>query len=84
MQSLLGLVHMVAIVLVLFAVLAGLLTVLIKRKRPTRVGRSGENFVSKKLFELNPEMYTTLNNLMVVSQGSVVTTQIDHVVVSSF
>jgi len=75
---------MVDIVLVLFAVLAGLLTVLIKWKRPTWVGRRGEKIVSRKLFELNPEKYTTLNNLLVLSQGSVGTAQIDHVVVSSF
>ncbi len=75
---------MVEIVLTLIAVLAGLLTVLIKWKRPTLVGRRGERIVSRKLFELNPEKYTTLNNLLVVSQGSVGTTQIDHVVVSSF
>jgi hypothetical protein len=53
-------------------------------KRPYLIGKSGENFVSRKLSRLDPRRYTTLNDLMLPSNGNTATTQIDHVVVSNF
>jgi hypothetical protein len=53
-------------------------------KRPYLIGKSGENFVSRKLSRLDPRRYTTLDDLMLPSNGNTATTQIDHVVVSNF
>ena len=53
-------------------------------KWPYLIGKSGENFVSRKLSRLDPRRYTTLNDLMLPSNGNTATTQIDHVVVSDF
>lgn len=53
-------------------------------KRSYLIGKSGEKFVSRKLSRLDPRRYTTLNDLMLPSNGNTATTQIDHVVVSNF
>lgn len=53
-------------------------------KRPYLIGKNGENFVSRKLSRLDPRRYTTLNDLLLPSNGNTATTQIDHVVVSNF
>ena len=57
---------------------------LFKWKLPVFIGKSGERFVSKKLFDLDPNKYTVLNDLMLPSEGNTSTTQLDHVVVSNF
>jgi Nuclease-related domain len=53
-------------------------------KLPYLIGRSGENFVSRGLSRLDPQRYTTLDDLMLPSNGNTATTQIDHIVVSNF
>jgi hypothetical protein len=58
--------------------------VLLQWKRPYLIGKSGENFVSRELSRLDPRRYTTLNDLLLPSNGNTATTQIDHVVVSNF
>jgi hypothetical protein len=49
-----------------------------------RRGRSGENFVSRKLHNLDPLRYKILNDVMLPSRGNTVTTQIDHIVISNY
>lgn len=60
------------------------LAIFIKWRLPFLTGRSGELFVSGKLFQLNHAHYKVLNNLLLPSRGNSETTQIDHVVVSNF
>lgn len=69
--------------LIILAVVIWAGALLLKWYRPTLIGRSGENFVSGKLFELGPK-YKVLDNLMLPSNGNMNTTQIDHVVISNF
>ncbi len=57
---------------------------LLKIYWPKLIGKSGENFVKRKLKELNPQYYKVLNDLLLPSSGNTVTTQIDHVVVSNY
>jgi succinate dehydrogenase hydrophobic anchor subunit len=52
--------------------------------RAERIGRRGENFVSRELLELDSEHYKVLGDLMLPSLGNTNTTQIDHVMVSDF
>jgi hypothetical protein len=73
---------MTAIIILAIAILgAGLL---LKGKRPLRIGEHGENFVSRRLTELDSEHYKVLDDLMLPSLGNTNTTQIDHIVVSDF
>lgn len=67
------------IVIVLF-----ILVVWVKIRYPVWKGRSGENFVSNKLRQLDPAHYKVLSNLLLPSLGNTKTTQIDHVVVSNY
>lgn len=60
------------------------IAIFIKWKLPVWIGRSGENFVSRKLHALDPAHYRILNDLMLPSNGNSSATQIDHVVVSNF
>jgi len=60
------------------------LLVWLKSKIPSLKGNFGERFVSKKLFDLDPEHYRVLDDLLLPSHGSTQTTQIDHVVVSNY
>lgn len=53
-------------------------------KKPYIRGKIGENFVSSKLHELDPEKYIVLNDVFLPSLGSTANTQIDHIVVSNF
>jgi nuclease-like protein len=70
--------------LVVLAIIVWVAALLLKWKLPTLLGRSGENFVSRKLAELDPTHYKVLNDLMLPSLGNTDTTQIDHVVVSAY
>lgn len=56
----------------------------VKTQIPYWQGRSGENFVSKKLHELDSERYKIIDDVLLPSNGNTKTTQIDHVVVSNF
>lgn len=48
-------------------------------------GMAGERFVDKKLFkELDPEKYIILHNLLLPTETESLTTQIDHLVISTF
>ncbi len=48
-------------------------------------GMAGEGFVDKKLFkELDPEKYIILHNLLLPTKTESLTTQIDHLVISTF
>ena len=67
---------------VAFVLLAALF--LLKWKLPFLIGKSGEQFVSRKLLSLDPQRYRVLDDLMFPSLGNISTTQIDHVVVSNF
>src|SRR6185437_8310419 len=67
-----------------FAVIIWGLGFLLQWKLPHLIGRSGEKFVSRKLFTLNPAYYKVLDDLMLPSLGNLATTQIDHVVVSNY
>ena len=55
-----------------------------KHKIPFWKGQIGENFVARKLKKLNPDRYRLLNDLLLSSQSSLDTTQVDHVVVSNY
>jgi hypothetical protein len=48
------------------------------------IGASGEAFVSRKLHELDPEHYNVLDNIILPSDGNTTSTQIDHIVVSTY
>lgn len=60
------------------------IAIFIKWKLPVWIGRSGERFVSRKLHKLDPAHYRILNDLMLPSKGNSSTTQIDHVIVSTY
>jgi hypothetical protein len=68
--------------IIFFIILAVVLA--IKWNLPYLIGKSGENFVSRKLLKLDPEHYKVVYDLMLPSLGSTNTTQIDHVVVSNY
>lgn len=57
---------------------------ILKFFEPQIKGWVGENFVNRKLNNLDPKYYKILNDLLLPSQGSIANTQIDHVVVSNF
>ena len=73
---------MTALIILAIAIWGGAL--LLNRKRPFLIGKRGENFVSRKLLELDSEHYKVLDDLMLPSRGNTNTTQIDHIVVSDF
>ena len=70
--------------LIILTIAIWLAAVLLNRKRPFLIGKRGENFVSRKLLELDSEHYKVLDDLMLPSRGNTNTTQIDHIVVSDF
>lgn len=61
-----------------------IILVIFKTKLPYLIGRLGENFVTKKLLQLDPKTHKILNDLLLPSNGHLNATQIDHVVVSNF
>jgi hypothetical protein len=71
-------------VLIALAILIWVVAFLLKWNLPAWLGRSGENFVSRKLHSLDPRQYTVLDDLMLPSHGNIATTQVDHVVVSNY
>jgi hypothetical protein len=73
---------MTALIILAIAIWVGAL--LLNWKRPSLIGKRGENFVSRKLFELDSEHYKVLDDLLLPSLGNTNTTQIDHIVVSDF
>ena len=73
---------MTALIILAIAIWGGAL--LLNMKRPFLIGKRGENFVSRKLLELDSEHYKVLDDLMLPSRGNTNTTQIDHIVVSDF
>src|SRR5262245_18196197 len=78
---------MTALIILAIAILVAALLVaelLLNWKRPFLIGKRGENFVSRKLLELDSEHYKVLDDLMLPSLGNTNTTQIDHIVVSDF
>lgn len=70
--------------LIVSAIFIWTVALLLKWKLPFLIGRSGENFVSRKLLDLDPSKYAVVDDLMLPSLGNLNTTQIDHVVVSNF
>jgi|WetSurMetagenome_2_1015567.scaffolds.fasta_scaffold66802_2 hypothetical protein len=56
----------------------------IKTKTPEFKGLAGERFVTRKLANLDQDSYKTFNNIMLLSDGSTETTQIDQIVVSRY
>lgn len=70
---------LIILVIVIFAALF-----FVKWKMPVWIGRSGEKFVSNRFSILDQSKYIVLNDLMLPSQGSTSSTQIDHVVVSNY
>lgn len=70
--------------LIIYAIITAVIVFLIKRKLPYWIGRRGEKFVTKKLFQLNPSHYKVLSDLLLPSEGNLSATQIDHVVVSNY
>ena len=70
--------------LIILAIAIWVAALLLNWKRPFLIGKRGENFVSRKLLELDSEHYTVLGDLMLPSLGNTNTTQIDHIVVSDF
>ena len=73
---------MTALIILAIAIWGGAL--LLNRKSPFLIGKRGENFVSRKLLELDSEHYKVLDDFMLPSRGNTNTTQIDHIVVSDF
>ena len=70
--------------LIILALVIWAVALRLKWKQPFLIGKSGENFVSRKLLGLDPEQYKVIDDLMLPSLGNIATTQIDHVVVSNF
>src|SRR5437870_2475422 len=70
--------------LITIAILLIVVGLFIQRKLPFWIGRSGERFVAKRLSELGSTNYRVLNDLLLSSNGSLASTQIDHVVVSNY
>ena len=70
--------------LIILAIAIWVAAFLLNWKRPFLIGKRGENFVSRKLLELDSEHYNVLDDLMLPSLGNTNTTQIDHIVVSDF
>jgi len=70
--------------LIILAIAIWVAALLLNWKRPSLIGKRGENFVSRKLLELDPEHYSVLDDLLLPSLGHTNTTQIDHIVVSDF
>ena len=70
--------------IIILAIAIWVAALLLNWKRPFLKGKRGENFVSRKLLELDSEHYKVLGDLMLPSLGNTNTTQIDHVVVSDF
>lgn len=60
------------------------ITLYVRWKLPAWIGKTGENFVSRKLRKLDPAYYRVLNDVLIPSQGNTRTTQIDHIVISNF
>lgn len=56
----------------------------VKLKMPIWIGKSGENFIARRLDGLDSLKYKILNDVMLPSHGNTSTTQIDHIVVSNF
>ena len=70
--------------LLIWIIILALVVKWFKSKLPFWIGRSGEKFVNRKLAELDPNHYKVLDDLLLPSNGNTNTTQIDHVVVSSY
>ena len=68
--------------LILLAVAIGFISATVQS--PKNIGKSGENFVSKRLNELDEQYYKILDDIMLPSNGNTSTTQIDHIVISNF
>jgi hypothetical protein len=70
--------------IIILAIAIWVVALLLNWKRPFLIGKRGENFVSRKLLELDSKHYKVLGDLMLPSLGNTNTTQIDHIVVSDF
>lgn len=69
---------------IFLGIIVGAVAIYIEYKRPYWRGKTGENFVSGKLFRFNATYYKILDNLLLPSSGNLSATQIDHVVVSNY
>src|SRR5262245_3137818 len=65
--------NMTALIILAIAILVAAL--LLNWKRPFLIGKRGENFVSRKLLELDSEHYQVLGELLLPSLGNTNTTQ---------
>jgi hypothetical protein len=70
--------------IIILAIAIWVAALLLNWNRPFLIGKRGENFVSRKLLELDSEHYKVLDDLMLPCLGNTNTTQIDHIVVSDF
>ena len=70
--------------LIFLTIVIWVAALLLKWKLPVLIGKSGENFVSRKLLDLDSHHYKVLDDLMLPSLGNLKTTQIDHIVVSTY
>ena len=68
----------------LLGIAAVCIAIFIQRKSPAWIGRNGEKYVSEKLYKLDPTHYKIHNDIMLLSKGNSVATQIDHIVVSNY
>jgi len=69
---------------IIFFIIAAAIVISIIEKSPYWIGRRGEKFVTKKLLQLDPAHFRVLNDVLLPSNGSLNTTQIDHIVVSNY
>lgn len=70
--------------LIIFVIIVLVVVFFVKREMPRWIGKIGEKFVTEKLLELDKTHYKVLNDLLLPSNGSLNTTQIDHVVISNY
>ncbi len=67
-----------------FVLLLSVIVFFMKLQSSQMKGRSGERFVAHKLKQLDRNHYWVLNNLLLPSNGKTPTTQLDHLVISTF
>lgn len=70
--------------LVALAIIVGILALVVELFFPFIKGKLGENFASTQFLKLDPKNYKVIDDLLLPSHGSLPSTQIDHVIVSTF
>jgi len=67
-----------------FPIVVVVAVIFIKKRLPYWIGKRGEKFVTKNILQLDGAYYRVFEDLLLPSNGSLNTTQIDHVVVSNY